>query len=152
MTAPAPTLAPDRAGCRVRPGPGLPGQALPGLGRDAKRCAADSEDPADHAAVGAAYTAFMRAHLARDERDHLALEDEVSRLTAENLRLRGAILTAAAAVDLPRGRRVMAEDTANIILASIGRSRVPGSTSLIRRYDAQARSEDRLADNSPGTT
>ncbi len=43
----------------------------------------------------------MRAHLARDECDHLALEDEVSRLTAENLRLRGAILTAAAAVDLP---------------------------------------------------
>ncbi|MFE1601585.1 DUF837 domain-containing protein [Methylobacterium sp. ID0610] len=65
---------------------------------DAKRCAAESENPADHAVVAAAYTAFMRAHLAREERDLLAVEDEVARLTAENLRLRAAILRASDAV------------------------------------------------------
>ncbi|WP_279358191.1 DUF837 domain-containing protein [Methylobacterium indicum] len=100
MTAPAPTFAPDAPDTGFAPARAYRDRLFRAW-VDAKRCAADSEDPADHAAVGAAYTAFMRAHLARDERDHLALEDEVSRLTAENLRLRGAILTAAAAVALP---------------------------------------------------
>ncbi|ACL56967.1 hypothetical protein [Methylobacterium nodulans] len=66
---------------------------------DAKRCAAESEDPADHAVVAQAYTAFMRAHLSREERDLLALEDEVARLTAENLRLGAAILQASTLVE-----------------------------------------------------
>ncbi|SFV06140.1 hypothetical protein SAMN02799631_04361 [Methylobacterium sp. 174MFSha1.1] len=100
MTAPAPTLAPDAPDAGFAPARGYR-ERLFRAWVDAKRIAADSDDPADHAAVAAAYTTFMRAHLVRDERDHLALEDEVSRLTAENLRLRAAILAAAAAVTMP---------------------------------------------------
>ncbi|MFY9292710.1 MAG: DUF837 domain-containing protein [Methylorubrum rhodinum] len=55
----------------------------------AKREAAHSDDIADHRAVAEAYTQFMRAHLVPSEREHLALEDEIVRLTAENQRLQG---------------------------------------------------------------
>lgn len=55
---------------------------------EAKRHAAGSDVLADHTAAVDAYTTFMRAHLASDERTHLELEDEIARLTAENHRLR----------------------------------------------------------------
>ncbi len=100
MSAPAPALAPDAPDAGFAPARAYRDRLFRAW-VDAKRIAADSEDPADHAGSVAAYTAFMRAHLARDERDQLVLEDEVARLTAENLRLRGAILTAASAVALP---------------------------------------------------
>lgn len=58
---------------------------------EAKRFAHGSDDLADHQAVVDAYTAFMRAHLASDERTHLDLEDEIARLTVENTRLRARV-------------------------------------------------------------
>lgn len=58
---------------------------------DAKRRAHQSEDIADHRAAVDAYTTFMRAHLAADERTQLDLEDEIARLSAENVRLRGRV-------------------------------------------------------------
>lgn len=58
---------------------------------DAKRQAAGSDVLADHQAAVDAYTAFMRAHLASDERTHLDLEDEIARLTVENSRLKDRV-------------------------------------------------------------
>ncbi|MCC0808567.1 DUF837 domain-containing protein [Methylobacterium sp. W2] len=58
---------------------------------DAKRRAHQSEDIADHRAAVDAYTVFMRAHLASDERTQLDLEDEIARLTVENGRLRARV-------------------------------------------------------------
>ncbi|MET0531380.1 MAG: DUF837 domain-containing protein, partial [Microvirga sp.] len=55
---------------------------------EAKRFAQGSDSLVDHQAAVDAYTAFMRAHLASDERTHLDLEDEIARLTVENARLR----------------------------------------------------------------
>ncbi|MCJ2034527.1 DUF837 domain-containing protein, partial [Methylobacterium sp. J-068] len=58
---------------------------------EAKRFAQTSDDLADHQAAVDAYTAFMRAHLASDERTHLDLEDEIARLTGEVLDLRARL-------------------------------------------------------------
>lgn len=55
---------------------------------DLRRSAADSENPDDHRQVADAYRDFLRAHLAREERAFLDLEDEITRLRAENARLR----------------------------------------------------------------
>ena len=58
---------------------------------EAKRFAQTSDDLADHQAAADAYTAFMRAHLASDERTHLDLEDEIARLAGEVLQLRARL-------------------------------------------------------------
>jgi hypothetical protein len=58
---------------------------------EAKRFAQGSDDLAAHQGAIDAYTAFMRAHLASDERTHLDLEDEIARLTVENTRLRARV-------------------------------------------------------------
>lgn len=55
---------------------------------DLRRAAADSENADDHRQVAEAYRDFLRAHLAREERAFLDLEDEITRLRAENARLR----------------------------------------------------------------
>jgi hypothetical protein len=55
---------------------------------DLLRQARDSEDPDLHLLVGEAYAAFMRAHLTDVERDLLEAQAEVTRLRAENARLR----------------------------------------------------------------
>lgn len=58
---------------------------------EAKRFAQTSADLADHQAAVDAYTVFMRAHLASDERTHLDLEDEIARLSVENSRLKARV-------------------------------------------------------------
>ena len=58
---------------------------------EAKRFAQISDDLADHQAAVDAYTAFMRAHLASEERTQLDLEDEISRLNGEVVQLRARL-------------------------------------------------------------
>lgn len=61
-----------------------------------KRAARDSDDEADHRGVAQAYTAYLRSHLAYDERTQLELEDEIARLRAEIQTLRQSTVGEAA--------------------------------------------------------